>query len=189
MPVGTTSDLRPGAVINFNGELHIVLESEHRTPGNLRAFYQVKMRNMKTGRLSEYRFRSGESIEFVYLDRKPFQFLYRDGNSFYFMDLETYEQIPINMELIGDAVKFLTENQEVQIAFVGETPIAVELPTHINLCVVQTEPGVRGDTATNVLKPAVLESGATVQVPIFINEGDIIRIDTRTGEYIERVNK
>lgn len=187
--MGTTSDLRPGAVINFNGELHIILESEHRTPGNLRAFYQVKMRNMKTGRLSEYRFRSGESIEFVYLDRKPFQFLYRDGNTFYFMDLETYEQIPIDIELIGESVIFLTENQEVQIAFVGDNPIAVELPTHLNLLVVQTEPGVRGDTATNVLKPAVVESGATVQVPIFIDEGDIIRIDTRTGEYVERVNK
>ncbi|MGQ9819582.1 MAG: elongation factor P [Candidatus Kapaibacteriales bacterium] len=189
MPLGTTSDLRPGAIINFDGELHQVLESEHRTPGNLRAFYQVKMRNIRTGRLSEYRFRSGESIEFVYVDRKPYQFLYRDGNSFYFMDMETYEQIPIDIELIGNSVKFLTENQEVQIAFVNDNPIAVELPTHINLRVVQTEPGVRGDTATNVLKPAVLESGATVQVPLFINEGDILRIDTRTGEYVERVNK
>lgn len=189
MPMGSTSDLRPGAVINFNGELHIVLESEHRTPGNLRAFYQVKMRNMKTGRLSEYRFRSGESIEFVYVERKPYQYLYRDGNNLFFMDLETYEQIPVDIELIGNAINFLTENQEVQLAFVDGNPISVELPPHTNLRIIQTEPGVRGDTATNVLKPAVLESGATIQVPIFVSEGDLIRVDTRTGEYIERVKE
>ncbi len=187
--MGTTSDLRPGAVINFNGELHIVIESEHRTPGNLRAFYQVKMRNMKTGRLSEYRFRSGESIEFVYVERKPFQYLYRDGNNLFFMDMETFEQIPLDVELVGNALEYLTENQEVQLAFVDNKPIGVELPPHINLRVVKTEPGVRGDTATNVLKPAVLESGVTIQVPIFINEGDLVRVDTRTGEYIERVKE
>ncbi|MEJ5286621.1 MAG: Translation elongation factor P [Candidatus Kapaibacterium sp.] len=189
MPMGTTSDLRPGAVINFNGELHIVLESEHRTPGNLRAFYQVKMRNMKTGRLSEYRFRSGESIEFVYVERKDFQYLYNDGHNYFFMDMENFEQIPLDSELVGNAVNYLTENMEVQIAFVDGQPIGVELPTHVNLRVVQTEPGVRGDTATNVLKPAVLESGVTIQVPIFINEGDLIRVDTRTGEYVERVKE
>ena len=189
MPMGTTSDLRPGAVINFNGELHVVLDSEHRTPGNLRAFYQVKMRNMKTGRLSEYRFRSGESIEFVYVERKNYQYLYRDGNTFYFMDMETFEQIPLDEDLVGNAVNFLTENQEVQINFVDGQPIGVELPPHVNLRVVQTEPGVRGDTATNVLKPAVLESGYTIQVPIFVNEGDLIRVDTRTGEYVERVKE
>ncbi|MFN3780886.1 MAG: elongation factor P [Candidatus Kapaibacteriota bacterium] len=189
MAMGTTSDLRPGAVINFNGELHIVLESEHRTPGNLRAFYQVKMRNMKTGRLSEYRFRSGESIEFVHVERKDFQYLYRDGNNFFFMDTETFEQIPLDMELVGKAVDYLTENMEVQLAFVDGQPIGVELPPHVNLRVVQTEPGVRGDTATNVLKPAVLESGVTIQVPIFINEGDLVRVDTRTGEYVERIKE
>ncbi|MCX7879046.1 MAG: elongation factor P [Ignavibacteria bacterium] len=189
MPMGTTSDLRPGAVINFNGELHLVLESEHRTPGNLRAFYQVKMRNMKTGRLSEYRFRSGETIEFVYVERKDYQYLYRDGDNLYFMDTDTYEQIPIELQLVGDALDFLIENQEVQIAFVNGQPIGVELPAHVNLRVVHTEPGVRGDTATNVMKPAVLESGATIQVPLFINEGDLIRVDTRTHEYVERVKE
>jgi elongation factor P len=147
------------------------------------------MRNMKTGRLSEYRFRSGESIEFVYVERKNYQYLYRDGNTFYFMDMETFEQIPLDEDLVGNAVNFLTENQEVQINFVDGQPIGVELPPHVNLRVVQTEPGVRGDTATNVLKPAVLESGYTIQVPIFVNEGDLIRVDTRTGEYVERVKE
>lgn len=186
---GTTSDLRPGAVINFNGELHVVLESEHRTPGNLRAFYQVKMRNMRTGKLSENRFRSGESIEFVRVERKNYQFLYKDGNTYYFMDMDTYEQIPVDGEIIGEASNYLKENQEVQLAFVDSNVISVELPPHVYLQVTHTEPGLKGDTATNVLKPAVLETGVTIQVPLFVNEGDIIRVDTRTGEYIERVKE
>lgn len=184
---GTTSDLRPGSVIMFNGELHTVLESEHRTPGNLRAFYQVKMRNMKTGKLSENRFRSGESIEFVRVERKNYQYLYRDVHSFIFMDTDSYEQIPVDADIVGDSVNWMKENQEVQLAFVDNTVIAVELPPHVYLKVTATEPGLKGDTATNVLKPAVVETGATIQVPIFINEGDTIRVDTRTGEYIERV--
>lgn len=186
---GTTSDLRPGSVVNYNGELHVVLESEHRTPGNLRAFYQVKMRNMRTGKLSENRFRSGESIEFIRVERKDYQFLYRDGNSLFFMDPDNYDQIPVDSELLGTTVNFLIENQMVQLAFVDNSVISAELPPHVNLRVTHTEPGIKGDTATNVLKPAVLESGATVQVPIFINENDVIRVDSRTGDYIERVKE
>jgi elongation factor P len=186
---GSTSDLRPGAVVNYNGELHVVLESEHRTPGNLRAFYQVKMRNLRSGKLSENRFRSGESIEFVRVERKNYQFLYRDGNSLFFMDMENYEQIPVDSEIIGSSINYLKENQDCQLAFVGSNIIAAELPPHVYLRVEHTEPGVKGDTATNVLKPAVVETGATIQVPIFINEGDMLRIDTRNGEYIERVKE
>lgn len=186
---GSTSDLRPGAVINYNGELHVVLESEHRTPGNLRAFYQVKMRNMKTGKLSENRFRSGESIEFIRVERNNYQYLYRDGNALIFMDGGTYEQIPVDAEIVGDGINYMKENQEIQLAFVGTSVIAAELPPHVNLRVEHTEPGLKGDTATNVLKPAVVETGATIPVPIFINEGDLIRVDTRNGSYIERVKE
>ncbi len=184
---GSTSDLRPGAIIIFNGEMNTVLESEHRTPGNLRAFYQVKMRNLRTGKTYENRFRSGESIEFVRVEKKDYQYLYADGNTLFFMDMQTFDQIPVDMELVGDAFKFLKENQDVTLAFVDNQVIFVELPPHVNLEIVHTEPGLKGDTATNVLKPATVESGAEVQVPLFINEGDFIRVDTRTGQYIERV--
>lgn len=187
--MGSTSDLRPGAVVNFNGELHVVLESEHRTPGNLRAFYQVKMRNMKTGKLSENRFRSGESIEFIRVERKNYQFLYRDGNSLFFMDSDNYEQFPVEADIIGESINYLKENQDVQLAFVGTDIIGADLPPHVQLRVTHTEPGVKGDTATNVLKPALVETGATIQVPIFINEGDLLRVDTRNGAYIERVKE
>lgn len=186
---GTTSDLRPGAIIKYNGELCAVLETEHRTPGNLRAFYQVKMRVLRTGKLLENRFRSGESIEFIRVERRTYQYLYRDGNSLFFMNMENYEQIPVDSELVGDSVKFLKENEEVQLAMVDGEVIAVDLPPHVNLLVTHTEPGLKGDTATNVMKPADVETGATIQVPLFINENDVVRVDSRTGEYIERVKE
>lgn len=186
---GTTSDLRPGAVIIFNGELNTVLESEHRTPGNLRAFFQVKMRSLKTGRLYENRFRSGESIEFVRVEKMNYQYLYNDGSNFYFMNPDTYEQIPVERVALGDAVDFLKDNQEVQLTFVDNNVIGVDLPSHVILKVVHTEPGLRGDTATNVLKPATLETGASINVPLFINEGDVIRVDTRNNSYVERVKE
>lgn len=187
--MGTTSDLRPGAIVRYNGDLCAVLESEHRTPGNLRAFYQVKMRNLKTGKLSENRFRSGESIEFVRVERRDYQFLYRDGSSFIFMDTNNYDQIPVDVDIIGDSSQFLKENQTVQLAFEDSTVLEVELPPHVNLRIVQTDPGFKGDTATNVLKAAVVETGATVQVPLFINENDVVRLDSRNGAYIERVKE
>ncbi|MGA2296473.1 MAG: elongation factor P [FCB group bacterium] len=186
---GTTSDLRPGAVVNYNGELHVVLESEHRTPGNLRAFYQVKMRNMRSGKLLENRFRSGESIEFVRVERKDYQFLYRDGSNLIFMDSGNYEQIPVEADKLGDSIQFLKENQDVQLAFHDNIVIAADMPPHVNLRVTHTEPGVKGDTATNVLKPATLETGASIQVPLFINEDDLVRVDSKTGAYVERVKE
>ena len=184
--MATTSDLRPGIVIRYNGELCTVLESQHRTPGNLRAFYQVKMRNIRTGKSIENRFRSGEEIDLVRIDRKPMQFLYRDGNDMVFMDTETYDQVHIPEVVIGDAAGFLKESAEADISFHGSDVVMVELPPHVTLQIVQTDPGVRGDTATAATKPAVLESGATVNVPLFINEGDSIRVDTRTGSYLDR---
>lgn len=184
---GSTSDLRPGAVIIYNGEMNVVLESEHRTPGNLRAFYQVKMRNMKTGKLNENRFRSGESIEFIRVERRDYQYLYKDGNTLHFMEPDTYDQIAADAELLGNSINFLKENQVVQLSFVNDAVISAELPSHVNLQITFTEPGLKGDTATNVLKPATVETGANVNVPLFINEGDMVRIDTRSGAYVERV--
>lgn len=187
--MGTTADLRPGAFIRYNGELCQVLESQHRTPGNLRAFYQVKMRNTRSGKLLENRFRSGETIEFVRVDKKTFEYLYRDGNTLYFMDQETYDQIPVDEVTVGDAVKFLKENQDVAINFEGDIVLGVEMPASVNLRIVHTEPGVKGDTATNVVKPATVETGAMVNVPLFINEGDMIRVDTSNGNYMDRVKE
>lgn len=187
--MGTTADLRPGAFIRYNGELCQVIESQHRTPGNLRAFYQVKMRNTRSGKLLENRFRSGESIEFVRVDKKEYQFLYKDGITLYFMDQETYDQIPVNVDTVGDSVKFLKENQNVFINFESDLVLGVEMPPSVNLRIIHTEPGVKGDTATNVVKPATVETGALVNVPLFINEGDLIRVDTENGAYMDRVKE
>jgi elongation factor P len=184
--MGTTSDLRPGLVIRHNGELCTVLESTHRTPGNLRAFYQVKLRKLKDGKLGEHRFRSGESIDVVRVDRKDMQYLYQDAHHRVFMDTDTYEQIMVPDEVIGDAGGLLKESGQATVSFVGDDIVQVELPPHVTLTVTETEPGVRGDTASSATKPAVVESGATINVPLFINEGDEVRVDTRTGEYLDR---
>ena len=179
--------MRPGIVIRYNGELCTVLESVHRTPGNLRAFYQVKMRNLNNGKLLENRFRSGEEIDLVRIDRKPMQYLYRDGDKMVFMDTETYDQVYIEETIVGTAAGFLKESGEANISFNGTQVVGIELPPHVVLAITHTEPGVKGDTATGATKPAQVESGATVQVPLFVNEGDVIRVDTRTGEYLDRV--
>ncbi|MBL7999621.1 MAG: elongation factor P [Candidatus Kapabacteria bacterium] len=185
----TTADLRSGIFIKFNNELCQVLESEHRTPGNLRAFYQVKMRVVRSGKLLENRFRSGESIDIVRVEQRPFQYLYRDGEFYVFMENETYEQITIDAKIVGDGAKFMKESQEVQISFEESTPLSVELPAHVQLRVTYTEPGFKGDSANNVLKPATIETGAEINVPTFVNEGELLKIDTRTGAYVERVKE
>ncbi|MFM8569766.1 MAG: elongation factor P [Candidatus Kapaibacterium sp.] len=175
--------------MKFNNELCQVLESEHRTPGNLRAFYQVKLRVVRSGKLLENRYRSGESIDIVRVETRPFQYLYRDGEFFVFMENETYEQITVDAKIVGDAAKFMKESQEVQVAFEESTPLSVELPAHVTLRITYTEPGFKGDSANNVLKPATLETGASISVPTFVNDGELIRIDTRTGQYVERVKE
>lgn len=185
----TTSDLKPGIFIKFNNELCQVLESEHRTPGNLRAFYQVKLRVIRSGKLLENRYRSGETIEIVRVETRPYQYLYRDGDFFVFMENETYEQITVDAKIVGDAAKFMKESQEVQVAFEESTPLSVELPAHVILRITYTEPGFKGDSANNVLKPATLETGASISIPTFVNDGELIRIDTRTGQYVERVKE
>ena len=188
--MATTADLRVGAVIRHNGELCSVLETIHRTPGNLRAFYQVKMRVIKTGKLREERFRSGESIEFVRVETRNYQYLYRDGDVFMFMDSESYDQIPVIVEIVGESAKYMKEGLEVQIARdEADNVVSVAMPNHVILRVVSTEPGVRGDTATNALKPATVDTGANVNVPLFVNEGDLIRVETSSGSYMERVTE
>jgi elongation factor P len=187
--MGSTADLRTGAVCKFNGENCAIISFQHIKPGKGGAFYQVKMRNIKTGRVVENRFRSGESMEFVRVEKRKFQYLYPDGDMLMMMDGDSFEQIPIERNVIGDSAKFLRENDEVSISFEGDQVLAAELPLQVNLTVTHTEPGHRGDTATNVTKPATVETGAEVLVPIFINEGDVIRIDTENGNYIERVKK
>lgn len=186
--MATTGDFRVGMVIRFNGELHRIEEYIHRTPGNLRAFVQAKLRNMRNGRITETRFRSGEDVEEVRLEQREFQLLYHDGASFQFMDKQNYDQIPVEEKVLGEGAEFLKEGETVQLMLVGTDIVGAELPFKVELKIVQTEPGVRGDTATKTLKPAKVETGAIVNVPLFINEGDVIRVDTRTGGYLERVN-
>lgn len=187
--MATTHDLSVGSVIRFNGELCMLLEFQHRTPGNLRAFYQAKMRNMKSGKLAEYRFRSGEEVELARIEYKILQYIYKDGEHLVCMDNETFEQIHINAQLFSNGYKYLKEGSEVKVAFEGDTPLFGEPPTFVELQITYTEPGVKGDTATNALKPATVETGTQVSVPLFVNQEDIIRIDTRTGSYVERVKQ
>ncbi|MBI2618915.1 MAG: elongation factor P [Ignavibacteriales bacterium] len=184
--MATTADFRVGMVIKFNGELHRIDEFIHRTPGNLRAFVQAKLRNLRNGKVTENRFRSGEEVEEVRVEQKEFQYLYHDGASHQFMDKETYDQIPVDEKVLGDAAKFLKEGETVQLMMVGLDIIGAEIPFNVALKVVETVPGVKGDTATGATKPATVETGATFNVPLFVNEGDVIRVDTRTGQYLER---
>jgi len=183
----STSDFRPGLVIKYNNELWTVVEFQHVNPGNWRAFVRTKLKNIVSGKVIENRFRAGEAIEIVKIERKEYQFLYRDGSGYVFMDKETYEQISVSEEQVGEGAKFLKDGEEVDILFNGTEITGIELPITVDLAVKETVPGVRGDSANAGTKPAVVETGATVNVPLFINEGDFIRIDTRSGDYIERV--
>lgn len=183
----STSDFRPGLVIKYNSELWTIVEFQHVNPGNWRAFVRTKLKNLKSGKVIENRFRAGEAVEIKRIERKEFQFLYHDGNGYVFMDKGTYDQISVAQEQIGDGAEFLKDGESVDILF-NETDITgVELPITVELKVTETVPGVRGDSANSGTKPAKVETGATVNVPLFINEGDLVKIDTRTGGYIERV--
>ncbi len=183
----STSDFRPGLTIKYNNELWTVVEFQHVNPGNWRAFVRTKLKNVKSGKVIENRFRAGEAIEIVRIDRKEFQFLYRDGSGYHFMDKDTYDQITVPEEAVGAGAKFLKDGEGVDILFNGSDITGIELPITVELKVVETVPGVKGDSANPGTKPAQVETGATVNVPLFINEGDLLRIDTRTGDYIERV--
>lgn len=185
--MANTGDINVGTVIRFNGELCQLIEYQHRTPGNLRAFYQAKMRNLRTGKLAEYRFRAGEDVEVVRLDYRQLQYIYKEGESLVCMDNGTFEQLYIPENLFGDSAKYLKEGMEVKVALEDETPIVAEAPIFVELEVTYTEPGVKGDTATNTLKPGTLETGAVINIPLFVNQGEKIKVDTRTGAYVERV--
>ncbi len=180
------SDISKGTFVRYNGELAVVLEYEHRTPGNLRAFYQVKLRNIKNGKLIEQRFRPDEEIEHVRVEVKEQQYLYKEGDTIVCMDNNTYEQINIPKEVFGDSFQFLKEGMTILISFDGDNPVYAEPPVAVEMEITYTEPGIKGDTATRTLKAATIETGATVRVPLFINIGDRVKIDTRTGDYIER---
>lgn len=185
--MANTGDVRVGTILRFNGELCQVTEYQHRTPGNLRAFYQAKMKNLKTGKIVENRFRAGEDVEIARVEFKEMQFIYPEGENMVVMDNETFEQVYIPTEMFGDNAKLLKEGMMVKVAFESENPIVAEPPTFVELEVTYTEPGVRGDTATNTLKPATVETGAVVNVPLFVNTGEVIKIDTRDWSYVGKV--
>ncbi len=185
--MASTTDFRPGMVMRWNNDLWSISEFQHVNPGNWRAFVRAKLKNLKTGRVVEHRFRAGEAIDQVRVERKTCQYLYRENAEFVLMDNETYDQFNVTADTIGDGQKFLKENTNIDLLFDGAKIIAVEIPLFINLAVTMTEPGLKGDTVSNTLKAATLETGATVMVPLFVNQGDMLKIDTRTGDYVERV--
>ncbi|HET8910692.1 MAG TPA: elongation factor P [Ktedonobacteraceae bacterium] len=189
MSATTTADFRNGMVIRYNGELNTVVEFHHVSPGNWRAFVRVRLKSLKTGRVIEQRFRAGEDIDEVRVEHQDWQFLYVDGDDYIFMNTETFDQQPLPKVMLGDAIRFLKEQDTVELLVDSETEtiVAVELPNFLELEVVSAEPGVRGDTANNVTKPATLETGTVINVPLFVNPGERIKIDTRTGQYVERV--
>jgi len=186
--MATVSDLNKGSYIRYNGEVVQVEELQHRTPGNLRAFYQIKMRNVRNGKLVENRFRPGDAVDQLRVETKEYQYLYQDGESLVCMDNQTYEQIYLDKVLLGDSVNYIKEGVTLLIAFEnGVQPITAEAPAHVVVNVTYTEPGIQGDTATRTLKAATIETGAEIRVPLFVNTGDNIKIKTSTGEYVERV--
>ncbi len=181
------SDIKNGNILRFNGELIQVEEFIHRTPGNLRAFYQARMRNVKTGKLVEYRFRTDEEVEIARVETTDYQYLYEDGSDLVVMDNATYEQFNIPKFLFGNSVKFLKEGANVIVAFESDEPIMAKAPASAELEITYTEPAVKGDTSTGALKNATVETGAEIKVPLFINLGDKVKVDTATGSYVERV--
>lgn len=186
--MATTSDLRTGIIIRWNGQLHRVTEFHHHAPGNWRAMVIMKLKNMQNNKTIEERVRAGEEIEIVRVDKRDMQFLYRDGEVYHFMDTESFEQLEVSEAQIGSSAQFLKDNEMAAILFYDETKIlGVEIPVHVVLEVIEASIAVRGDTATSVNKQVTLETGAVIAVPAFVNQGDRIKVDTRTGEYIERV--
>lgn len=182
----SVNDFKTGVSVELDGQAFVVLEFQHVKPGKGAAFVRAKLRNIKTGGTVEKTFRGGEKLPKAHLDRREMQYLYNDGEGYIFMDNESYEQTSITAEAIGDGVKWLLENMNIHVLIFQNSIIGIDLPNFVELKVVETEPGVKGDTATGASKNATLETGAVVQVPLFINEGDVLRIDTRTGEYMER---
>ncbi len=180
------TQMRPGMVIKHNNDLHSVFSVEHRTPGNLRAFIQAKLRNLRTGAMFEHRFRSGDAIDKITVDEEKMEYLYQEGDAYVFMNTENYEQLHLNRDVLGDAVEYLTANLQISVEFFNGKPVGVELPQTVELLIVETEPGLKSATASSVTKPAKTETGLVVYVPPFVNEGDKIRVDTSEGAYLSR---
>ncbi|MGA7295006.1 MAG: elongation factor P [Terriglobales bacterium] len=180
------TQLRPGMIIKHNNDLHSVFSVEHRTPGNLRAFIQAKLRNLRTGAMFEHRFRSPDPIEKINVDEENMEFLYSDGDDYYFMNTENYEQTHLTRDTLGDAVDYLTPNLQIKVEFFDGKAVGIELPQTVILTVLEVEPGLKSATASSVTKPAKTETGLVVQVPPFINEGEKIKVDTAEGTYLSR---
>jgi len=184
--MATANDLRRGMAINYNGDIAVVLDSQHRTPGNLRAFVQASIRSIKTGKSSDVRFSSTEKIDVVPMMVRKMEFSYKDGEDYVFSDPETFETVTIAPEIVGDAKNFLVENAGVTMTFVEEKAVSLELPSSVVLTVTDAPEGIRGDSANNVQKAVIMETGITIQAPLFIKTGEKLKIDTRTGKYMER---
>jgi elongation factor P len=184
--MATANDIRRGMAINYNGDVAVVLDSQHRTPGNLRAFVQATIRSIRSGKSSDVRFSSTEKIEVVPMQTRKMEFSYKDGEDYVFSDPETYETVTISPEIVGDARNYLIENASVTMTFVDDKAVSIELPSSVVLKVSDAPEGIRGDSANNVQKPITLETGITVQAPLFIKTGEKIKVDTRTGKYMER---
>ncbi len=188
--MASTADFRNGMVIRFNGEPHSISEFQHVKPGKGGAFVRTKLKNVVTGRVIDNTFRAGEKVEEIKVIARQMQYLYQDGDNYVFMEGETYEQHFLNENMLGeDVIKYLKEGESYKVLFEGEQPLLVEVPFFLELEVVETEPGIKGDTVSNTTKPAKLETGAVVQVPLFVDEGEVIKVDTRTDEYLERVKQ
>ena len=183
----SAGDFRNGVTIEFEGNIYQIIEFQHVKPGKGAAFVRTKLKNIKSGGVVEKTFRPTEKCPQARIDRKDMQYLYNDGDLYTFMDMETYDQISLNQDAIGDALKFVKENEVCKICSHNGSVFAVEPPLFVELAITETEPGFKGDTATGANKPATVETGAQVYVPLFVNEGDVIKIDTRTGEYLSRV--
>jgi elongation factor P len=180
------TQLRPGMIIRHNNDLHSVFSVEHRTPGNLRAFIQAKLRNLRTGAMFEHRFRSPDPIDKITVDEVEMEYLYSDAGNYYFMDTSTYEQTHLGQDVLGDAVDYLIPNLAIKVEFFDGKAVGIELPQTVELTVVETEPGLKSATASSVTKPAKTETGLVVQVPPFINQGEKIKVDTAEGVYLSR---
>jgi len=186
--MASVSEFRTGMASRHEGQIWVVTEFQHVTPGNWRAMLRTKLKNVKTGRVIDVTFRMSDKIEEVRLEEKKMQYLYEADDLLHFLDMETYDQMFIPVEMLGDQKRFLKEGDAVSISFLEGVAISAEMPLFVNLAVAEAEPGVRGDSATNIMKFAVLETGARIQVPLFVKEGDVLKIDTRTGKYVERVS-
>ncbi|MGB9903293.1 MAG: elongation factor P [Desulfotomaculales bacterium] len=183
----STNDFRTGLTIDLDGEAYQVVDFQHVKPGKGSPFVRSKLKNLRTGAVIEKTFNAGEKIPRAHVERREVQYLYNDGGTYYFMDMENYDQVPLTAEQLGEAVNFLKENLTLHIVLYQGKSIGVDLPNYVELKVIDTTPGIRGDTATGGTKPATLETGYVVQVPLFVNVGDVLQIDTRTGLYLKRV--